>query len=251
MTGAGLALRGFFALAGPFVGDYAATWAAAWPRRPRPMLGRSVCSRCGAPITAADKVPLLSWLVKRGRRGCCGGRIPLVYPIGEAAGLASGLAAAFAPDPLVGVWAFAVGLTLTYVGLVDLRRFSIPLAGLAALGLEAAAAAAAEPTTAGQLARLATGGALALLLEALRRLVRPGGRSGVRAGLGAGDVLLAGLLGVLTNWRLAAPMLSIASLSPLAVQYFARKRGPVAFGFWLSVATGLLLLLVEILAFGE
>jgi leader peptidase (prepilin peptidase)/N-methyltransferase len=244
VTGAELALRGFLALLGPFAGDYAATWAAAWPRRPRPLVGRSQCSRCGAPIAAADKVPLVSWLAKRGRRTCCGGRIPMVYPLGEAAGLASGLAAAFAPDPWVGVWAFAVGLTLTYIALVDLRRFSIPLAGLAALGVEAAAAVATQPTAGGMLARLATGGALGLLLETLRRLVRPGGRSG----LGGGDVLLAGLLGVLINWRLAAPMVSIAAFSPLAVQYFSRKRGPVAFGFWLSVSAGSLLLLVEILA---
>jgi leader peptidase (prepilin peptidase)/N-methyltransferase len=247
VTTADLAWRAFLLLVGPFAGDYAATLATAWPRRPRPVFGRSRCSRCGAPIAAVDKVPLVSWMLKRGRRTCCGGRIPIVYPIGEAAGLASGLAAALSADPIVAAWAFALGLTLTYIALVDLRRFSVPAWGLAALALEAAAAVASEPTLSAKLARLAAGGALALALEALRRFVRRGGRSG----LGGGDVLLAGLLGALVGWRLAAPMISIAALVPLAIQYTTRKSGPTPFGLWLSVSTSFILLLVETKLVGE
>jgi leader peptidase (prepilin peptidase)/N-methyltransferase len=241
VTTADLAWRAFLLLVGPFAGDYAATFAAAWPRRPRPVVGQSRCSRCGAPIGAADKIPLVSWMLKRGRRTCCGGRIPIVYPIGEAAGLASGLAAALSADPIAAAWTFALGLTLTYIALVDLRRFSLPAWGLAALSLETAMTIAAEPTLSARLARLAAGGALALAFEVLRRFVRRDGRSG----LGGGDVLLAGLLGALVGWRLAAPMVSIAALAPLAIQYTTRKSGPTPFGLWLSVSTAFILLLVE------
>jgi prepilin signal peptidase PulO-like enzyme (type II secretory pathway) len=241
MNGADLAAKAFLLLLGPFAGDYVATFAAAWPRRPTPLVGQSRCGRCGAPIAAASSVPLASWLLKRGRRSCCGGRIPVVYPIGEAAGLVGGIAAAATADLRVGGWAFAVALTLTYVALVDLRRFSIPLWGLAALAVEAALAVAVEPTMEARLARLAAGGVLALAFETLRRLVRRGGR----AGLGAGDVMLAGLLGVLVNWRLAAPMVALAALAPLAVQTIGRKSGPVPFGFWLSLAAGVCLAFAE------
>jgi len=241
MSGALLAAKAFLLLLGPFAGDYVATFAVAWPRRPRPLVGRSHCDRCGAPIAAASAVPLVSWLLKRGRRSCCGGRIPVVYPIGEAAGLAGGIAAAAVATPLVGAWVFAVSLTLTYVALVDLRRFSIPAWGLSALAVEAALAVAAEPTTEARLARLATGAALALAFETLRRLVRRGGR----LGLGAGDVMLAGLLGILVSWRLAAPMVAVAALAPLGIQTILRKSGPVPFGFWLSMAAGLFLALAE------
>jgi hypothetical protein len=142
---------------------------------------------------------------------------------------------------MAAAWTFAVGLTFAYVALVDLRRFSIPWWGLGALTLELAAAIGAEPTTTGRLTRLAAGGALALAFEALRRLLARGRRPGV----GFGDVLLAGLLGGLVDWRLVAPMISLAALAPLAIQYISRKFGPVPFGFWLCASAGFFLLLVE------
>jgi prepilin signal peptidase PulO-like enzyme (type II secretory pathway) len=241
MSGGLLAAKAFLLLLGPFAGDYVATLAVAWPRRPWPLVGQSRCGRCGAPIAAASAVPLVSWLVKRGRRTCCDGRIPVAYPTGEAAGLAGGLAAALAPDPFVGAWIFAVALTLAYIALVDLRRFSIPMWGLAALAVEAAMAIAVGPSIEAGLARLASGGVLALAFETLRRLVRRHGRPG----LGAGDVMLAGLLGVLVDWRLAAPTVALAALAPLAVQTIRRKPGPVPFGFWLSLAAGVCLAFAE------
>jgi leader peptidase (prepilin peptidase) / N-methyltransferase len=241
MSGVLLAAKAFWLLLGPFAGDYVATFAVAWPRSPRPLFGRSRCGRCGAPIAASSQIPLVTWLVKRGRRSCCGGRIPAVYPIGEAAGLAGGLAAAAAAQPLVGAWIFAVALTLTYIALVDLRRFSIPAWGLGVLALEVALALAAEPAMDDKLARLAAGAALGLGFETLRRLVRRGGRPG----LGVGDVLLAGLFGALVGWRLAAPMACLAALAPLAIQRISRRSGPVPFGFWLSLSAGLCLALVE------
>jgi leader peptidase (prepilin peptidase)/N-methyltransferase len=247
VTGAALAAKAFFLLVGPFAGDYVATLAASWPRAPSPIFGRSQCARCGAPIAADHEVPILSWLALRGRRPCCGGRIPVVYPLGEAAGLLAGVAAALQPDPLIGAWTFGVGLALAYVALVDLRRFSIPWWGLAALALALSLALAADAGTDAKLARLAAGGALALALEALRRV---SGRRG-RAGLGVGDVMLAGLLGGLVDWRLAAPMVSLAAVIPLLIQYIRRKTGAVPFGFWLSVSAGGVLLAVEIISMVE
>jgi leader peptidase (prepilin peptidase) / N-methyltransferase len=245
MSGALIASRVFLLLLGPFAGDYAATLASAWPRAPRPVTGRSRCSRCGASIAPTAQIPLASWALQRGRRVCCGGRIPQVYPIGEAPGLASGVAAACATGFAVQAWIFAVGLTLTYIALVDLRRFSIPGWGLSALGLEVAVAIGAETSTEARLARLAGGAALALALETLRRFGARGGRAGGRAGLGGGDVMLAGLLGALVGWRLAAPVVSLAALAPLAAQWLRRRSGPVAFGLWLNISAGLFLLLVE------
>jgi leader peptidase (prepilin peptidase)/N-methyltransferase len=44
---------------------------------------RSRCPHCGAPISARDNVPLLSWLWLRGRCRHCGGPISLRYPAFE------------------------------------------------------------------------------------------------------------------------------------------------------------------------
>jgi leader peptidase (prepilin peptidase)/N-methyltransferase len=239
MTVAALAVRLFLGLSGPFVGDYVATLAASWPRAPRPVLGRSRCARCGAPIAPARAIPLVSWVLQRGRRACCDGRIPIVYPLGEAVGLITGIAAAtLAPNLGAAAWGYAVGMTLAYVALVDLRRYRIPTAGLIGLGLAAALAVVAEPQSEERLARLATGAVLALVFELLRRLVRRGGR----AGLGEGDVMLAGILGVLVDWRLAAPMVFVAAAAPLALQLARRKFGPSPLGLWLCISCGAFLL---------
>jgi len=236
VSAAELAWRAFPLLLGPFAGDYAATFAASWPRLPRPLVGRTRCARCGAPIPALHQIPIASWLAFRGRRACCGGRIPAVYPIGEAAGLMAGVAAGLAPSPAVSAFTFALGLTLTYLALVDLRRFSLPVAGLVALGGEAVVLLAASPDE--LFARLATGGVLALVFAVLSRM-RPGGR---RAGLGEGDVVLAGLLGVLVSWRLAAPMICLATLPPILAQYPWRKSHPTPLGFWLNLSAAVVLL---------
>ena len=242
MTAAALAARLFLLLSGPFVGDYIATLAAAWPRAPRPVLGRSRCARCGAPISPARAIPLVSWALQRGRRRCCDGRIPIVYPLGEAVGLAAGAAAVLIPSLPAAIWGYVLGMTLAYVALVDLRRFSIPTWGVVALALEAGVAVAAEPQTDAKLARLATGAVLALVFELLRRLVRRGGRPG----LGEGDVMLAGVLGVLVSWRLAAPVVCLAALAPLGIQLARRKFGPTPLGFWLSISSGLCLVVAAV-----
>lgn len=52
--------------------------------------GRSHCV-CGAPILARDNVPVVGYLVRRGRSRCCGARIPVWYFLLEVAGGVAGL----------------------------------------------------------------------------------------------------------------------------------------------------------------
>lgn len=46
--------------------------------------GHSRCSSCGEPVRIRDNVPILSWLLLRGRCRGCGERIPGFHPIVEA-----------------------------------------------------------------------------------------------------------------------------------------------------------------------
>ncbi len=46
----------------------------------------SRCPGCGEPIRVYDNIPVLGWLVLRGRARCCGIKIPLRYPLVEALG---------------------------------------------------------------------------------------------------------------------------------------------------------------------
>jgi leader peptidase (prepilin peptidase)/N-methyltransferase len=184
MTPADVARRAFVVMAGPFAGTYVATLASAWPRAPRPVFGVSRCARCGRPIAPWRQLPLVSWLVQGGRRACCGGTIPLVYPLGEAAGLIAGVLAALQTNPGAGAILFAVCLTLAYVGLVDLRRFSIPFAGLTVLAFEVAADMVRVGAPRAAVERLATGAAMVLVFALLRQLIRRDGRAGLGGGLG-------------------------------------------------------------------
>jgi leader peptidase (prepilin peptidase) / N-methyltransferase len=60
---------------------------------------RSRCPHCGHPIGALQNIPVLSWLLLRGRCGHCAAAIPIRYPLVE---LLSGLLAAAA------IWRFGV-----------------------------------------------------------------------------------------------------------------------------------------------
>jgi leader peptidase (prepilin peptidase)/N-methyltransferase len=56
------------------------------PRSTEPfnlVVPRSACPGCKAPITALQNIPLLSWLVLRGRCARCGQRISVRYPLVE------------------------------------------------------------------------------------------------------------------------------------------------------------------------
>ncbi len=225
--------RVFFALAGPFMGTFVATLASAWPAAPKQVLGRSRCARCGAVVPLSAQVPLLSYAVRKGRRTCCGGRIPRVYPIGEAWGAGVGLLAALEPGAVQASLAAAAGFTMIHVGLVDLRRFSIDLRGLAVLFALMLADAAWRGSWPAALSRLATGAVLGSVFAALAQVRRdPGGRRG----MGDGDALLAGVVGTLVGWRLAAPTVAAAAIAPLLIQLISRRRGPAPLGLWLCAA---------------
>lgn len=146
-------------------------------------------------------------------------------------GLLTGLAAALAPALLTAGWLVLAGAVLAYVGLVDLRRFSIPLPGLILL----AGLLAFDLWRAGEVwPRLTAGLAAGLSLALLRRL-------GGDKGMGAGDPPLAALAAALVGWKLASAVIAAAALAPLVLQLMTRRRGPVPFGFWLCLATAVAL----------
>src|SRR5690606_18181436 len=85
----------------------------------------STCPKCGARIAPWNTVPVVSWLLLRGKAACCGAPIAARYPLVEAVGGLSGLAlyrfvdGGLGPDASVwlGLGLFACYLTLV-LGLV-------------------------------------------------------------------------------------------------------------------------------------
>jgi leader peptidase (prepilin peptidase) / N-methyltransferase len=195
---------------------------------------RSQCPSCGDQIAAYDNIPVLSWLLLRGRCRSCGGPIPARYPALEV-----GLGAAFVATVLV-LWddpaQLAMGLvfvaTLAAITLTDLERRIIPnriLLVSALLGV--AIAAITDPGSLPErgIAAAAAGGLLLLTALAYPK------------GMGMGDVKLAGLMGLYLG-SAVAPALLIGFFSGAIVGVglllregpAARKRG-VPFGPFLAL----------------
>lgn len=101
--------------------------------------GRSACMRCGHTLEALDLVPVLSYLLLRGRCRYCHTRISLQYPLVEAAaGLLAVLVYLSTPQPVWFAYWLMVWMVLLFVLVYDLRHKVIPWSAsliLMALGL--------------------------------------------------------------------------------------------------------------------
>ena len=101
----------------------------------------SRCDSCGQPIPASKNVPVLAWLLLRGRASCCGASIPIRVPVVEALGgalaylaceraLEAGVSAASLA--LAGVL-FAASLTAVVLTFIDLDHLYLPDGGVVLL----------------------------------------------------------------------------------------------------------------------
>ena len=171
----------------------------------------SHCPRCGHPVRWYDNLPVVSWLVLRGRCRDCGEAISARYPLVE---LASGVLWALAGwrwgasgTALSAALFFYLLLVLSVIDL-DTHRLPTPIVSwLAGIGLTSAVASQLLGVPAGPLIGVAAAGWLAQpLVSAVAGLVFGGGIAlavaGLyaalrgRAGLGFGDVRLLGAMGL-------------------------------------------------------
>lgn len=224
----------FAFLGGLLIGSFLTVVAHRVPRAESVVGPRSRCPGCETQIAAYDNVPVVSWLMLRGRARCCQEGISPRYPLTE---LAVGLL--FLLTVLVlweEPWEVALGLvfvsTLVAVTLTDLELKIIPnkillVASVLALAIVAIADPGSLPER--LLAAAAAGG---LLFAAA--LAYP-------QGMGLGDVKLAAVMGLFLG-RNVAPALLVAllagSIVGLAIVFregaAARKRG-IPFGPFLAL----------------
>ncbi len=88
---------------------------------------RSQCPRCGHGISAWQNIPLLSYLLLRGRCANCSNPISMQYPLVEAAaGLLAGLAAAHYGVSWAAIAAIGLALTLLPLAVIDFHTQLLP-----------------------------------------------------------------------------------------------------------------------------
>jgi leader peptidase (prepilin peptidase) / N-methyltransferase len=70
-------------LVGASFGSFLNVCIGRWPEGLSVVKPRSRCPKCGHQIKASENIPILSWLMLRGRCSSCGERISIQYPIVE------------------------------------------------------------------------------------------------------------------------------------------------------------------------
>lgn len=240
---------------GLLFGSFASVAIHRWPRGGSVLVPtRSACPNCPTTIAARDNVPVVSWVLLRGRCRHCEHPISLRYPLVEllVGGLWAGLAAVHGAEwVLLPLLAFAWVLVVAAV--IDLEHriipnrltYRLPLVLLPLVVLAAALDGAWDDLLRAVIAGVGVPGIMFLLAE-LFRIVRG------KMGLGMGDVKLAVSIGLVVGYLgglelvvfayatvLAAVVVAIA----LLVAGRARLASRIPFGPYLALGA-----LVPILA---
>lgn len=209
------------------------------------LLPRSACPHCQQPVAAMHNIPVLSYLLLRGRCAHCRARIPASYPAVELlTALATGGLIWHFGLTLTGISAVVLTCFLIVLSVIDLRTFllpddlTLPLLWLGLLlnlnGLFAPLGAAVIGAAAGYLA-------LWVIFWIFKLLTG-------KEGMGQGDFKLLAALGAWLGWHalpfvllFASCMGAIVGIVLLALKKH-RADTPIPFGPYLA-AGGLLALL--------
>jgi len=229
----------------------AATVPAAVPARFNLVVPRSACPSCRAPITALQNIPILSWVLLRGRCARCGAAISVRYPIVEVlTGVLCGAVAwklgfgGPALAALVFTW-FLIALTFIDIDhqlLPDSLTLPLMWLGLA-LSLFGAQAGAPAPVD----IRSSLIGAIAgyVSLWSVYHLFRL--LTG-KEGMGYGDFKLFAAIGAWLGWQMLLPVILIAALVGAVVGIVTltvrrqHRSTPIPFGPFLAASGWLMLM---------
>lgn len=239
----------YAALFGLIVGSYVNVVVYRLPRGVSTALPRSRCPACHAVIRPRDNLPLVSWLLLRGRCRSCGALISWRYPAVEAATAVLFVAVVEVFGPTwEGLAAALLGCLLLALALIDAEHYLLPdrvtLPGLAA-GL------ALQPFlvwngggwrgVVAALAGVALGAGVLLVLWGGWLLVKG------EEGMGLGDVKMLAMIGAFLGWKGVAVSLFFASLagSLVGLGVIVLRRGGLKsrlpFGVFLALGGGVAL----------
>ena len=204
---------------------------------------RSACGHCGTPIKPWHNIPVLSFVLLRGRCANCSHPISLQYPAVElvSAALAVVVLAVFGMTPFTG-FALVFTWTLIAAAMIDWQTQLLPdtlvlpllwLGLLLSLGHDAGFALI-DPATA---ILGAAGGYLVLWLVFHAFRLATG-----KEGMGYGDFKLLAALGAWLGWQALPMVLLMSSLAGAIVGGTLMATGllergkPMPFGPWLALA---------------
>jgi leader peptidase (prepilin peptidase)/N-methyltransferase len=227
-----------YAIFGLVVGSFLNVVIARVPQGRSLLRPGSACPRCGTPIAWYDNIPVVSFLVLRGRCRACGTAISWRYPLVEAvtAGLFAAAGFAFGPtlDGVVGAALLAALLAIT---VIDLDHQIIPdvisLPGIVAGFL--ANLATGRVSWVESLVGALVGGGLFIAIAVV------GSWWAGQEAMGGGDIKLAAMLGAFLGWKVLAISVFLSTvvggiLSAVFMTVGIRgRKDPIPFGPFLAV----------------
>jgi leader peptidase (prepilin peptidase)/N-methyltransferase len=214
------------------------------PRGVSVVTGRSQCPGCQRTIRWSDNVPILGWIRLRGRCRDCGWKIPLRYPLVEAASVAAAVCAVVRYGPtLEAAWVYAFVAIMLAITFIDWEHQIIPdplsIGGtvLGWIGAWVCLDVSVVDSLVGAVVGAGLILAIALAYKAVRRV----------DGMGGGDVKLMAMIGAFLGWQMVLAVLFVAAMAgSLYGVWLMRRVGgggktAVAFGSFLAPAACLML----------
>jgi len=206
---------------------------------------RSRCEACGVTIKAWQNVPVLSWLLLRGRCRSCQAPISVRLPAVEAAGGFLVLAVILAWGYTLPALAFYILLmALLALAVIDFETQLLPdeiTLPLLWIGLLAALVFEGAPDGSDAVIGAAAGYLALWLIYWSHKLITR------REGMGYGDFKLLAAIGAWLGWQMLPAVILVASLLGLGYASIGLVRGtasrttPIPFGPFLAVGGGIAL----------
>lgn len=236
-------------LLGLLLGSFIATLVIRWPEGRSVSKGRSECDSCHKVLTPGELIPVVSYVLQRGRCRGCGGRIAPLHLIVELFACAVGVTAGYLAPGVEGVFGAALGWILLALAAIDYAAFWLPNVLTLTLtlgGLAEGLLTNVPPQLSDRLIGGVAGYAVLWLVAAGYRRMRG------REGLGGGDPKMFGAIGCCLGWQALPMVLLLASLTGLAIVVALRPFGhrmgasdrlplgallaPAAFTMWIVTA---------------
>jgi len=193
----------------------------------------SHCPRCDTRIHWYDNIPLLSYIMLRGRCRSCAEPISIRYPIVEA--MTAGLALLIVRSgftPLETFLYFAIGCAMIVISFIDIDHYIIPDAITLPSILVAPPAAliVGHISVRDSVLGIIVGGGLLWVVAVLYQKIRK------QEGMGLGDVKLLAMIGGLLGWQAVLFTLLVGSLvgSVIGLIVIVVRRG----GFGMEIPFG-------------
>lgn len=195
------------ALLGAIWGSFIAALCSRWPNGESISTGRSRCDQCASNIAAYDLIPIISFVLLKGKCRLCREKIGAMPLFVEVVAILIGTFPIVFLPPMQAIGAAVFGWLLLPLLILDCRHFWLPdrlIILLASAGLLAGLLLNPSVTWFDRGAGMAAGFAL---LEAIRIGFK---RWQGYEGMGAGDPKLFGALGLWVGWQ-ALPMILLGA----------------------------------------